>query len=403
MRRLLPAAKTTGQLRYTALAWWLWKAPSCCCWAECGIGLHLSSLRCWLRRSGYRWKRRRSLRPQRDPAAFAAGQQHLRALHTAEARGEAAVVYVDECRFSRQAPVPDAWQVHGQPPVALPAVRGSGGHSVRGFWQAGVAGQPLTAYRRAGALTADLFVLAVDQLSQTLTAQLRRQLHGHLNSVLSLCALSPTLLLSDSRDTTIKVWEQRLGALELVRTLAIHAATVLAVARLTDSLFASSSADKTIKVSVINGGVQHTLVSHTDWVGQVVALPHGQLVSSSEDGTLWVWDWQRGLNLGIIASGQPPIHSLLFEPAQRLLISGDYAGRIEVRQASPDYTHWTVQQRFAAHQGIVRTLAWLGNDRLASGGEDNKVNIWQLSTGQCEQEMLHRDFVQDLAWSPASC
>jgi hypothetical protein len=231
---------------------------------------------------------------------------------------------------------------------------------------------------------------------------LQQQLSGHLNSVLSLCPLSATLLLSGSRDTTIKVWEQRQGALELVRTLAIHAATVLAVARLTDTLFASSSADNTIKVSDVAGHVQHTLTGHADWVWQVVPLPDGQLVSSSEDGTLRHWDWRRGLALGTVASGHSPIHALLFEPAQRLLISGDYAGDIEVRQASPDYARWTLLQRFTAHQGIVRTLMWLDNNRLASGGEDSKVRIWQLPTGRCEQEMLHNDFVQALAWLPAT-
>ena len=232
--------------------------------------------------------------------------------------------------------------------------------------------------------------------------QLQQQLPGHLNSVLSLCPLSDTLLLSGSRDTTIKVWEQQRGALALVRTLALHAATVLAVARLTDTLFASSSADKTIQVSDVHGRVHHTLAGHTDWIWQVAPLPDGHLLSSSEDGTLRLWDWQRGLALGMVASNQPPVHALLFEPAQRLLLSGDYDGYIEVRQASADYAHWTVQQRFTAHQGIVRTLAWLGNDRVASGGEDNKVKIWHLPTGRCEQEMRHNGFVQALAWLPAS-
>ena len=121
------------------------------------------------RAAGYAWKRcRRSLRTQRDPAAFAACQARLRDLHRAEARGEVAVVYVDECRFSRQAPVPYAWQRRGQPPVALPAVRGSGGYSVLGFWQAHAPSQPLQAYVRAGALTADLFVLAVTDFAQSL-------------------------------------------------------------------------------------------------------------------------------------------------------------------------------------------------------------------------------------------
>ena len=134
-----------------------------------GIKLHLSTLRRYARAAGYAWKRcRRSLRPQRDPAAFAACQVRLGELHHAEERGELAVVYVDECRFSRQAPVPYAWQRRGRPPVGLPAVRGSGGHSVLGFWQARGPGQPLHAYRRAGAFTADLFVLAVNEFCQTL-------------------------------------------------------------------------------------------------------------------------------------------------------------------------------------------------------------------------------------------
>ncbi len=131
-----------------------------------GIQLHISPLRRLARAAGYTWKR--SLRAQRDPAAFAAGQVRLRELHRAEARHEVAVVYVDECCFSRQAPVPCAWQRRGQPPVELPAVRGSGGHSVLGFWQAHAPRQPLPAYARPGTLTAAPFVLAVTDFAQSL-------------------------------------------------------------------------------------------------------------------------------------------------------------------------------------------------------------------------------------------
>ena len=80
------------------------------------------------------------------------------------------MVYLDECRFSRQAPVPYAWQRRGLPPVERPAVRGGGGYSVLGFWQPGAPGQPLDAYVRTGALTADLFVLAVNEFVEQLTA-----------------------------------------------------------------------------------------------------------------------------------------------------------------------------------------------------------------------------------------
>lgn len=87
---------------------------------------------------------------------------YLRGLHAAEARGECAVVYAAECRFSRQAPVPYAWQVRGAPPVPLLAEREAGGQSVLGFWQPGAPDQPLSAYALAGAWNADAFAAAVD-------------------------------------------------------------------------------------------------------------------------------------------------------------------------------------------------------------------------------------------------
>ena len=78
-------------------------------WRECGLRVSPRTLKRALRRAGYGWKRtRRSLKRQRDPAAFAAAQQQLAGLHRAEAAGQLAVYYVDEVRFSRQAPVPYA-------------------------------------------------------------------------------------------------------------------------------------------------------------------------------------------------------------------------------------------------------------------------------------------------------
>lgn len=136
---------------------------------ELGRRVSLSSLRRLARRLGYGWKRlRRSLKTRRDPVLFAFFQQELVLLHQAEARGELAVVYADECRFSRQAPVPYAWQRRGQPPVVLPAERGAGGYSVLGLWQAKTPGQPLLAYVLNGALTAELFAAVLDEFSQHL-------------------------------------------------------------------------------------------------------------------------------------------------------------------------------------------------------------------------------------------
>ncbi|WP_460512475.1 hypothetical protein, partial [Hymenobacter latericoloratus] len=125
--------------------------------ADLQVRVSVGTLRRLARRAGYSWKRtRRSLKARRDAVLFGFFQQEVQALHALEAAGALRVVYVDECRFSRLAPVPYAWQVRGQAPVALPAERGGGGHTVLGLWQAKAPGQPLTSYVLPGALTADL-------------------------------------------------------------------------------------------------------------------------------------------------------------------------------------------------------------------------------------------------------
>ena len=136
-------------------------------WHELGLRVSPRTLKRALRRAGYGWKRtRRSLKRQPDPAAFAACQRQLAALHRAEQAGRLAVYYVDEVRFSRQAPVPYAWQVRGRPCACLPAERGAGGgYSVLGFWRPAdpqaTGHQTFTAIISATAFTAELFVLAV--------------------------------------------------------------------------------------------------------------------------------------------------------------------------------------------------------------------------------------------------
>jgi transposase len=73
------------------------------------------TLRRWLKEKGLRWKRcRRSLKAQRDAAAFLEGQRVLEAFHAHEAAGELDVFYLDESGFSSRSCVPYAWQFKGE-------------------------------------------------------------------------------------------------------------------------------------------------------------------------------------------------------------------------------------------------------------------------------------------------
>lgn len=82
----------------------------------------LVTLRRYLRRAGYSWRRiRRSLRARRDEAAFRRAQAELAELERREAAGELALCYFDAAGFSRTAPVSYAWQKRGQRTEVLSA------------------------------------------------------------------------------------------------------------------------------------------------------------------------------------------------------------------------------------------------------------------------------------------
>jgi transposase len=81
----------------------------------------LDTIKRLLKRHGYTWRRmRRSLKTQRDEAAFRAAQAKLKVLQKQENEGKADVlsaidlVYFDEAGFSLQPVVPYAWQAPGE-------------------------------------------------------------------------------------------------------------------------------------------------------------------------------------------------------------------------------------------------------------------------------------------------
>lgn len=167
---------------------------------ELGVQLRAGAVRRLLHRAGYSWKRmRRSLKAQRQAPAFAACQQQLTGLQANEARGELALYYADEVRFSRSAPVPYAWQVRGQPSVRLPAERGPhGGHSVLGLWRpGGPQGQHFLGWMADTAFTAELVVGALDEFSQ--------QLDGPTVLVLDNASVHRAALVQRRRET----WAER--------------------------------------------------------------------------------------------------------------------------------------------------------------------------------------------------
>lgn len=214
-------------------------------------------------------------------------------------------------------------------------------------------------------------------------------LKGHKNSILCIEKISDDIFISGSRDRQILVWRN----FKTIKSIEIHSAIVLSLCRLGDNTFASSSGDNTVKISNLEGTVLQTLKEHTNWVWQVIKVDQDIVASSSEDGTIKIWNIKTEKSISTFFE-DCSIVSLTYNRLTRKLISGNLKGEISIRTLSKDY-HQTEIQTFKGHSGIIRTIKFLNNNLIATGGEDNKVKIWNLD-GQLISEFAHQNFVQSI-------
>jgi len=219
-----------------------------------------------------------------------------------------------------------------------------------------------------------------------------RQTHslkGHKNSILCIEKISDVIFISGSRDRQILVWKD----FKIINSIEIHSAIILSLCHLNENIFASSSGDNTVKISNLKGTVLQTFKEHTNWVWQVIKLDNDIIATSSEDGTIKIWNCKIEKSINTFFEGCSII-SLSYNKLTRKLISGNLQGEISIRTLSEDYKQVEIKT-FKAHSGIIRTIKFINNSQVATGGEDNKVKIWNLD-GQMILEFEHQNFVQSI-------
>ncbi|MGV3611477.1 MAG: 2OG-Fe(II) oxygenase [Fluviicola sp.] len=223
----------------------------------------------------------------------------------------------------------------------------------------------------------------------TAQGEQRKSLQGHQNSILCMEKISEDVFISGSRDQQIIVWKDY----NILNILKTHAAVVLSLCRIDDSMFASGSGDNTIKLSNLDGTTVKTYREHSNWVWQVLKLDDQVIASCSEDGSIKIWNLGSEKSINTFESGTSVI-SLAYNSENRKLISGGLNGEVSIRRLTSDYQQAEIKI-FKAHNGIIRTIKMIDNNRFATGGEDNKVKIWNLN-GQLISELEHQNFVQSL-------
>jgi WD40 repeat protein/tRNA A-37 threonylcarbamoyl transferase component Bud32 len=159
---------------------------------------------------------------------------------------------------------------------------------------------------------------------------------------------------------------------------------------------AASSADGTIQVLSLDGAPPVVLQGHAGPVYGLAFVDGSRLVSAGEDGSVRSWDVAAagGVVLGRHAQ---PIRAFALSPSRRLLATGDKSGGLELRELPSG----KLVRRLVGHEQLIMSLAFSADEtRLASGGFDHSVRVWELASGNGRTFAGHTGGVGAVAFAP---
>jgi len=256
------------------------------------------------------------------------------------------------------------------------------------------------------------------------TAELIGTLTGHSDRVNSVAiSYDGKMLVSGSSDETIKFWNLHNG--DLLCTFPGHSMEVNSVAINPKRLVIAScgGADNTIKLwNLRSGELLRTLRGHSDNVNAVVFSPDGKILASgSSDATSKVWDVESGKLLRTLSGLNVGVNSVAIAPDGQILasVSNDYTIKLRNLQTGSllrilntnsgrgnGVTNLGTNEALHILQNYVsrgESVAISGDGlTLASGCDDNTINIWNLQTGELLTSLKgHSGTVYSVAIAPS--
>ena len=125
--------------------------------------------------------------------------------------------------------------------------------------------------------------------------------------------------------------------------------------------------------------------------------------SGSIDTTIVIWQTSPLVNLFTLTNNTSPVNSLVFLSSLNYLISASSDGVINVWQIfNASYTPLMINK--LKYSSSVKCLAELTSGLIAAGSSDNKINIWNVTSGLLLVNLSgHTQPVISLAYLPNTC
>ncbi|KAK5989867.1 putative E3 ubiquitin ligase complex SCF subunit scon-2 [Cladobotryum mycophilum] len=226
------------------------------------------------------------------------------------------------------------------------------------------------------------------------TGEVIRTLRGHTSTIRTL-QFDDSKLISGSFDKTIKIWNWQTG--ECLSTLQCHTEGVLSV-HFDGCTLASGSIDRTVKIFSFDTKQTFSLRGHTDWVNHVRMDSASRTVfSASDDLSVKLWDMDSKQCIKTYLGHVGQVQQVLLMPpdfesdedpnADKADTMSVHSERGSTPTPSPEPV--STDDRSAFGYGFVSDPNRpLPPRYMLTGGLDNTVRLWNVTTGKCIRSMF---------------
>ena len=229
--------------------------------------------------------------------------------------------------------------------------------------------------------------------------------HWHNKTSLNAIAVSDDgkILASAGDDGDIQIWNLNnkndltlAKCPPLLRRLTGHTGAITDLVFTPDGNLISSSWDKTIRLwQVKTGQLIHTLTGHSQIVNAIALSNDGTILASgSQDKTIRLWDLTKGKLREIIEGHSLGVVSLAISPDGQILASGSGDGTIKLWDLA---THKLINTLLGHTDGVWSLAIALNGRTLFTGSWDKTIKVWNLNSGNLQQTLKHQDYLATLA------